>query len=190
MKSTKKTILLSLILLTIGFVSCNQNLSEEWFKAGDKPENYKIGLDNSIVQNGERSAYIESTKNKTNGFGTLMQTCNTVDYSGKRIKITGYIKTENVTDWSGMWLRIDPIKSISAEYFDNMGNRPIKGTTNWTKYKIVLDVPTNSNSMNFGVLLKGNGKVWIDNLNIEIIGTTKEKFNDSLNVGVKQIMDK
>lgn len=83
-----------------------------------------------------------------------------------------------------MWLRIDPIKSPSSEYFDNMGNRPIKGTTNWKKYEIILDIPTNSNSLNFGVLIYGTGKVWFDNLSFEIVEESTEKFNDSLNIGI------
>lgn len=98
--------------------------------------------------------------------------------------MSGFIKTENVLNWAGMWLRIDSVKSPSSEYFDNMRDRPIKGTTNWTKYEIILDIPTNSNSMNFGVLLYGTGKVWFDNLSFEVIENSTEKFNDSLNIGI------
>jgi len=182
MKNLQKTIILSLlIVVSIGFNSCNQNLLKGWFKAGDSPKSYKIGLDNSIFQNGEKSAFIESTESDINGFGTLMQTCSAKEYLGKKVKMSGFIKTENISARVELWLRIDPINSISSKYFDNMGNRPIIGTTNWTKYEIILDVPTNSYSMNFGVLLRGTGKVWLDNLSFEIIENSVEKFDDSIN---------
>ncbi|MDG1728579.1 MAG: hypothetical protein P8K68_10715 [Algibacter sp.] len=35
--------------------------------------------------------------------------------------------------------------------------------------------------MNFGILLVGSGKVWIDHLIFEIIGNSAEKFNESSN---------
>ena len=91
----KKTIFLSILIIALFiFNSCNQNLSKNWFKAVNKPKNYQIKLDNLITQNRERSVFIASIK--TNGFGTLMQTCSTFKYCGKKIKITGFIKTENV----------------------------------------------------------------------------------------------
>ncbi len=53
-----------------------------------------------------------------------------------------------------------------------MGNRPIKGTTDWKKYKVVLDVPSNSNLINIGILLSGKGEVWVSNLKFEIVDKT------------------
>ena len=46
-------------------------------------------------------------------------------------------------------------------------NRPIKGTTDWKKYEIVLDIPSDSKSINYGVLLSGDGKVWFDDFRLE-----------------------
>ncbi len=178
----KKTSILIILIFELN--SCKQNLSNEWFKVGNKPESYKIDLENSIAQNGEKSALIESIESDINGFGTLMQTCSAKEYLGKKVKMSGFIKTENISNWVGMWLRIDPIKSPSSEYFDNMRDRQIKGTSNWTKYEIILDIPTNSNSMNFGVLINGTGKVWFDNLSFEVVGKSTEKFNDPLNIGI------
>lgn len=167
------------MLLTIVINSCNDNTPKSWFKAGSKPDSYGIGIDESIFQNGERSAFLTSSNATTTEFGTLMQTCSTEKYSGKKVKLSGFIKSENVTGWSGLWFRIDSDKNVNSKYFDNMQDRPIKGSSDWKNYEIVLDVPQNSCSMNFGILLAGNGKVWIDNLNFEIIGNSSEKFKDS-----------
>ena len=182
MKNLQNIIILSLVI--IGFNSCNENLSKDWFLAGSNTTSYKTGFDNLILQNGEKSAFIESTESKINGFGTLMQSCSAKEYLGKKVKMSGFIKTENISNWVGMWLRIDSKKNSDMKYFDNMRDRQIKGTTNWTKYEIILDIPTNSNSMNFGVLINGTGKVWFDNLSFEVVGKSTEKFNDSLNIGI------
>jgi hypothetical protein len=50
-----------------------------------------------------------------------------------------------------------------------MGDRPIKGTTSWTKYDIVLDVPDNASQIAYGALLEGTGQIWFDNIAIEIV---------------------
>lgn len=109
-----------------------------------------------------------------------MQTCEATPYSGKKVKMSGYIKTENVKEQTALWMRIDSTENRGLKYFDNMRNRPINGTTDWAKYKITLDVPENSYTLNFGVLLVGSGKVWLDNVNFEIVGKSSEKFDEQI----------
>jgi hypothetical protein len=54
--------------------------------------------------------------------------------------------------------------------FDNMKNRPVKGTTEWTQYVVELDIPVDITNVNFGVSLTGSGTAWFDELKIEIDG--------------------
>ncbi len=51
-----------------------------------------------------------------------------------------------------------------------MQDRPIKGTTGWTKYEIVLDVPAKASILAFGALLSGTGEIWFDNVTFEVVG--------------------
>lgn len=143
------------------------NIPEGWFKAGSDPDKYEMGLDNSVFKDGTSAAFIQSTANKIKGFGTLMQTCSANDYLGKKVKMTGYIKSENVDDWAGLWLRVDGKKGTKSLSFDNMQDRPIKGTTDWTKCEIILNVPESSTTLNFGALLSGTGKIWFDKIEFE-----------------------
>ena len=55
------------------------------------------------------------------------------------------------------------------EQSNNNQDRPIKGTKDWAKYEIILDVPEESGTLNFGILLSGTGKVWFDNISFEIV---------------------
>jgi hypothetical protein len=187
MKTIRSLILLSMVLILISGFEIPENPHKDWFKAGSNPENYKSGLDELVVLNGKKSLFIESTEKTNEGFGTIMQVCEAKDYLGKRIKMTGYIKSENVTDWTGMWLRIDPKSGETCLGFDNMQDRAIKGNSDWTKCEIIMDVPEESGALNFGVLLSGSGKVWFDNISFEIIEKVQpeivnKSFQNPLNI--------
>ena len=87
----------------------------------------------------------------------------------KKIKITASIKTEKVKKRAGLWLRIDGETTETTLGFNNMSDRPIEGTTDWTEYSILMNVPENSKTLNFGALLNGNGKIWLDDVKFEVI---------------------
>jgi hypothetical protein len=170
----KKTLVALLIILTtittIAFLAFKEpNVQVKgWFLAGDYPEGYNIGTEKNAERN-KSVGFIKSVKPiKTDKFGTIMQSFIPDEYLGKRVKLTGYIKSDGVKDWAGMWFRIDG-ESYKLLGFDNMQDRPIKGTTAWKKYEIVLDVPKESKGISFGVLLAGPGTVWLDNLNFQIV---------------------
>ncbi|MBI9062264.1 MAG: helix-turn-helix transcriptional regulator [Marinilabiliaceae bacterium] len=178
----KKLSVLSLvaIFITSGLLLTNNNIKAQkidgWFLAGSKPNSYTIGLDKSIYKTDGSSAFLESTDKKVKGFGTLMQTCCADEYLGKRIKMTAFIKSENISAWAGMWLRVDSRQTKQSVSFDNMRDRPIKGDNDWTKCEIILDVPDESGTLNFGVLLNGTGKVWFDNITFEVVDKLKNKL--------------
>src|SRR4030095_6622009 len=54
--------------------------------------------------------------------------------------------------------------------FDNMDNRPVKGTTDWTKYELVLDVPEATTMILYGFFVYEKGKAWADDLRFEVVG--------------------
>jgi|TARA_R110000737_G_scaffold50895_2_gene71964 hypothetical protein len=165
-KLTQLLFIFSIATLLFSFTI--DSVPSDWFKAGSQPSSYEMGIDNLIFKSGKSSATIQSAKKKIKGFGTLMQTCLADDYLGKRIKLSGFVKSEDLSDWAGFWLRIDNNQGKSIG-FDNMQDRAIKGTTDWVKYEIVLDVPESAATLNFGALLSGTGKIWFDDLTIEII---------------------
>jgi len=169
MKKLLTAALTILSLLMIVAFSPENELPKNWFKAGSKPDNYNMGIDKTIFKTGSSSATIQSTKKDKNGFGTLMQTCDAKDFLGKNIKLSGYIKSENIETWAGMWLRIDGHDGGRPLGFDNMRNRPIKGTQDWTYCEIILDVPYKAATLNFGALLDGSGKIWFDDLKFEVV---------------------
>lgn len=135
-----------------------------WFLSGGNPFNYEIGVDRKTVHQGKASGYLKSTTvQDSTEFGTMMQQFKAEKYLGKRIKLSGFIKTKDVETFAGLWMRVDSASEDTLQ-FDNMSNRPITGTNEWNHYSIVLDIPENSATISFGLSLMGKGNVWIDSL--------------------------
>lgn len=139
-----------------------------WFLAGTKPNNYLTGIDAGMAYLGHGSAYLKGKPVATEGFGTLMQSFSATQYAGQRVRLTASVKSEDVADWAGVWMRVD--EGSTSVAFDNMQGRPIKGTTGWQEYAVVLNVPQNSTMISFGILLSKGGEVWISNVRFETVG--------------------
>lgn len=148
-----------------------------WFLAGSKPANYRTGVDKDTTYEGRPSAYLRSTVLNTDGFGTLMQSIDPANYTGKRVRLRASIKSQDLGDWAGLWMRVD--KQQKAVAFDNMQSRAIKGTQPWTDYDVVLDVPADATGISFGVLVSGAGQVWMNHVTIETVGTETEVTGSS-----------
>jgi erythromycin esterase-like protein len=115
-----------------------------------------------------------ATANAGPAFGVATGTFPVNRAAGKKIRYSGYIKTEGVTrGFAGLWWRVDGPSGVLA--FDNMQSRRVTGTTDWTKYTIELPVDASVKNINFGALLPGNGTAWFDALTIELDG---EPFTD------------
>lgn len=147
-----------------------ERVPEGWILAGTAPEDYQVSV-LPEKREGNNVVLLESGANPDpSKFGTLSQYCSADQYLGKRVRMTGYLKSENVKNWAGMWFRVDDSKQKDLSLsFDNMSDRPIKNTTDWKKYEIVLDVPQQAGAMAFGVLLEGSGKVWISGISFEVV---------------------
>jgi RNA polymerase subunit RPABC4/transcription elongation factor Spt4 len=158
----------ALVVAVLGSGAAAQSDSSTWFKAGDHPADYDMGLDRNTAFTGSSSGYIKSHKPDPQGFGTYMQVFDAAEYRGKRLRLSAYVKAENVANWAGLWMRIDREKKAVA--FDNMQGRPITASQEWTQHAIVLDVDSNATAVAFGILLAGKGAVWIDDLAFDVVG--------------------
>jgi len=133
-----------------------------WLLAGNKPASYSIGTEAGS------GAYLKSKDSAIVGFGTLMQMFKADGYLSKRVRFSGSVKAEGVGNWAGLWMRVD--KETKSVAFDNMQDRPIKGSTAWQSYAVVLDVPQDATAVAFGILLDGTGEVWLKDVTFETVG--------------------
>ena len=145
---------------------------------GGGPNGYDVTLDTETKLSGTSSVCLsKSATVAKQKFGTIVQAASASKFAGKRLRFSGYIKTQDVTSYAGLWLRVDSSERGSVA-FDNMQRRPITGTTDWYKYEIVLDIPEDGAMINFGALLAGDGKVWIDDLSFEIVTDAVETTHE------------
>lgn len=177
----KKTAIYISSLILVSIFLFSYDLPQNWFKAGSEPDKYEMGIDKGAGKNGKNAAIIKSTEKKIKGFGTLMQQSMPGKYLGKRVKMTGYMKSEEVNGWAGLWFRVDGKESGKSLAFDNMYDRKITGTTEWKQYEIVLDVPAEATRLAYGALLGGTGTVWFDDINFEIVTDKVHATNKDVN---------
>jgi AraC family transcriptional regulator len=164
----------SALLLSIVVASCSSQAAASsappgWEIKGDHHDLFEIGIDPSVTHDGKACAFIKSADEKTQGLGTLKQKISANHYLGKRLRLTVWLKTENVRDTAGLWMRVDAADHKMIQ-FDNMENRPIKGTTDWKQYSVVLDAPQNAETIHFGFLLSDTGKVWASDFHLDQVG--------------------
>ena len=164
--------LAGLAVLAAGSLAVFAEIPKGWFMAGDKPAEYESSIDSGTLYAGQPSVYLRSKKPQVDaGFGTLMQNFGAEQYVGKRVRFSAFVKSENIERWAGLWMRVDGKSGQTPLAFDNMEDRPIKGTTAWQTYEVVLDVPTGATGIAFGILLDGPGTAWINSLKFEEVST-------------------
>ncbi|MDR1341364.1 MAG: hypothetical protein LBK58_15125 [Prevotellaceae bacterium] len=88
-------------------------------------------------------------------------------YRGRKISLSAYVKTENASDKAGLLISvISPTTLIPEE-----SKKQDITETDWTKYEVTSKLnPSKANKIMLGVLLKGKGQIWLDNLKIKIDG--------------------
>ncbi len=181
--------ILNSIFMSSGFIRCSlllllagglmaYDMPKGWRIGGNRPNDYEMGVEVGSGQNGKNAATIRSYRKEAYGYGVLEQRISSDNYKGKRIKLTGFIKTKNVDHWAGLLMKVEskctnPVtgkeqRKIIA--FDNMYNRLISGNTDFTKYEVILDVPDSASDIEYGARLTGAGQIWFDGLKFEVVG--------------------
>src|ERR1700722_9466943 len=113
----------------------------DWVATGDDVDEYAIEPDRTVKHGGRASGSVRALVSTPKGFVALAQWSSPRPYAGKRVRLSAFVKTENVVGSAGLWMRLDGGGARQA--FDNMNDRPLQGTHDWTRYEIVLDVAPN-----------------------------------------------
>ena len=102
-----------------------------------------------------------------NTFANLMNTIDGAPYRGKRVAFRAAVRVE-AADPGGLallWLRVDRADG-SVGFFQNMSDRPIR-SGKWAFYDIRGTVDTDAQSINYGVMVHGNARAWVDDVSLE-----------------------
>ncbi len=164
-------------VLAAAIVNADNVRPSDW---GGGPNAYDVALDSETKLSGRSSVRLSRTDAASkHRFGTVVQAIDASRFAGQRLRYAGYIKTEDVSEYAGLWMRIDS-RERGTIAFDNMQRRPITGTNDWRRYEIVLDVSSDGAMIHFGALLAGGGVIWIDDLSLDVVSDETETTTDAI----------
>ncbi len=131
---------------------------------------FETGIDHGLPRSGTAAAYLTATPAyySVADAASISQSVSAVPFRGQRVRWSAWVRTTAVEgNGAGLWMRVDGPGGPLA--FDNMSPRAIRGTTDWTRHSVVLDVSPNAANLHIGVLLNGPGDVLIDDGWFEVV---------------------
>lgn len=170
--------------------SLYSQVPQGWKRQG---KGFDITIDKSISYSGKSSVHFIPSDTSNFKFAWLGQFINATQYLGKRVRLSGFIRTKDLEGFSCLFLYI--VQNNDETSGETKGyNRSIFGTVNWTKDDVVIDVPASAKFVVLGVLVnsvnsilsKERPEVWVDNFNLEEVSLdvplTETRMNNPVNL--------
>jgi C-terminal processing protease CtpA/Prc len=148
-----------------------------WFlPVPSREAGYTARLTDNRPMQGKRSSLLsrEVAKGPASSFGNLMQSFDAIPFRGQRVRFQAAVRAEvaGAGNRAQLWLRVDR-KGGETGFFDNMGDRPIVAS-DWRDYQIVGEVADDAEGISLGLMMLGNGRVWLDAVSFEVVGKIGE----------------
>lgn len=137
-----------------------------WVLTGSNPGAYEVRCDEVFSGCGMPIFRTRASAGEPYGMGSVTHTESAEAWRGLKVRLWAELRMGRVDGWAGLWIRIDGADGKPLA-FDNMQNRPLRGTTSFQRHEVVLEVPDGADRITYGVLLHGPGAVWIRELQFE-----------------------
>jgi hypothetical protein len=160
---------------TVGFINRTPRLRTSvhgWAMTGTRTEAYEIRCDAVFTDCEIPILRTRTLSSEPFGMGSITHSESAVPWRDQRLEVSAELKAGGIDGWAGVWMRIDDANG-KVLAFDNMQNRPVRGTTGFAWYSVVLDVPAEAARVTFGVVLHGPGAVFVRELSFQSIGGSK-----------------
>jgi hypothetical protein len=151
----------------LALAAAPEPLPAPWQLAGNDPQKFSAGVDQSDGFKGAK--FLSNKSEEDKAWASLTQAISAQNYVGQRVRFRARIRTRDVGNWAGLWMRVDGVDRPNLAFY-NSQDKPIKGSTEWQERSVVLDVPQDARRILFGVIDSGKGTVWIDQLALETVG--------------------
>lgn len=141
-----------------------------WQAITDASGEYTVSADGARRDGGQgfAGATIKSNVDSPRGSAMLAQSIRADAYRGKRVRLSGYLKTIGVNEGTAvLFMRVDGDGVVQTS--DYMQNRPMMLTTDWAREEIVVDVPRNAIGFTYGFMLGGSGQAWLDDVQLDVV---------------------
>ena len=179
--SLRSHLALAMVLCPIGLTPLLAQAPEAWLIAGQDAQDYELTRDVKVSRSGEASMRLGARGNRhRDDWAVSVQMIDATAYRDKRIRLSGYVRGDDVRS-GGLWLRMDGIVDEKAAMLaiDNLDDDRIKGTQDWTRQDIVVDIPPESVTILFGAMITGDGAIWVDDLAFEEVSADVELTSSS-----------
>jgi hypothetical protein len=159
-----------------------ERMPRGWYGSTNSPKDYAMHMVDGDCSIGATCPKLSSQTASAEAYASIQQSFSAERYRGKRVRFSGLLRTANVTGRAGLILRIEgpDLDWKNPRAVDTMADRPIRGTTEWTKAQLVLDVALDATRITVGGGLNGVGSAWFDGLEFEVVDasvpTTEHKL--------------
>jgi hypothetical protein len=157
-----------LAFVSTGAVAAESHFPPGWGGGSHWPNDYEFGA--AAVEGAHgKAAYIRARSSAAhNGYFIMTQCIDAQSTRGQRLRFSGRLRTVS-TSAGQLWMQV--YRGRFALTSDMMYDRQLKGSNDWQRREIVLNVPADSTRVCYGFLLNGGeGEVWADDLMIEKVG--------------------
>jgi hypothetical protein len=159
-----------LLILLASTLAAWGSVAHGWAFSSPAPDRFAATVDRKVSHSGRASGSLRSLGAvEPRKYAVLMQAVKADAWTRRRIRMTGWLRVSDVSGWAGMWMRVDGASGPPLA-FENMQNRPLRGSTGWTRCVIELPVAQDAVAVHFGALLCGPGQVWLDDVSFEALG--------------------
>ncbi len=144
----------------------------------DNFNSYYATTDPNIAYEGVRSLRLEYVYgyNNESDMGVAFLDVGEVK-KNQNVKFSGYIKTVNTTsDSLGLFIHY---RTRSKNVFKVVKSDSLVGNHDWEKYQLEINITEEPLNFIVGVCLFGKGKIWVDNLELNIGGEKKMAIHDN-----------
>jgi hypothetical protein len=128
-------------------------------------------LDGQVLHDGRQCVRMERNATSQGPYSSLVKAL-PMNFSGKKIELRGFLRTEKVSDYAGFWMGEYKNGVMESAQVENKGMRryQLNGTTDWKEYSLSLRVNPTADQLKIGASLFGSGKVWIADLRLYVDG--------------------
>jgi len=152
----------------------NYNFGMEQFKADSTWtskyfKGYQFKVDTAVKHSGKQSLML--TRVDSVGGSTYCSSLfwRPAKYEGREIEFKAWLKFENVTDFVSIMINQYDTEGYSLG-FKSLQSEKIHGTKDWKLYSVKVPLSSKSQSLAFGCILGGGGKLWMDDIQVLIDG--------------------
>ncbi len=139
-----------------------------WSAGGTRLDQASLRVVEDHPDGGSRC--LEIRNDGDGGGGNILRSFDATPYRNQRIRLRASVKTDfdSPQGRAQLWLRVD-LPGRSRGFLDNMGDRPITSKA-WRTFEIDGDVSERADNILIGLLVFEQGKVWLDDVTVEVIG--------------------